>query len=172
MLLLQLLCFLIVGFLLRQLLVLLVLLLLQLLPLLVLLRGQLVLLLLIFLVEPGVPSVGSGSARGRRKFFRVNRRVGVTGVFRAAIIKFSRPRSRSDRRLAMVGGSAQRRILEEVSPYRAARRDNGNTAAAWALRLARAATSSIRPRLWKCLRTTARAVRPSRLRNARNSARC
>ena len=109
--LLHLLCSVIIGFLFRQLLVLLVLLLLKFLPFLVLLRGQLVLLLLVFLVELGVSGIGSSSARGRREFFRVNRRVGVIRVFRAAIVKFSRPRSRSDWGLAMIGGSAQRRVL-------------------------------------------------------------
>src|SRR5579863_3254887 len=105
--LLHLLCFLIIGFLLRQLLVFLVLLLLKFLAFFVLLRGQLVLLLLVFLVELGVPSVGSCWARSRRKFFGVDGRIGVTGsVLRATIVKFSWSGSGSDRGLAMVGGSA------------------------------------------------------------------
>ena len=76
---------------LRQLLMLLVLLRLQFLPFLVLLRGKLVLLLLVFLVQLGVAGVRRSGPLGRRKIFRVHSRVAVSGgVFRAAIIEFSR----------------------------------------------------------------------------------
>src|SRR5580700_2441471 len=95
MLLLHLLSSLIIGFLLRQLL-----------AFLVLLRGQFVLLLLVLLVHLGVPRIGSSRACGRRKIFRVDGRVGVTGVLRAAIVEFSRSGSGRDRGLAMVGRSA------------------------------------------------------------------
>jgi len=106
MLLLHLLSSLIIGFLLRQLLVFFVLLRLQILAFLVLLRGQFVLLLLVLLVHLGVPRIGSSRACGRRKIFRVDGRVGVTGVLRAAIVEFSRSGSGRDRGLAMVGRSA------------------------------------------------------------------
>jgi len=63
---------------------------------------------LILLVQLGVPGVRSRSARGRRKIARVYGRIGVTGgIFRSALVKFSRSGGCGDRGVAMVGGSAQ-----------------------------------------------------------------
>ena len=99
-------------------------------------------------------------------------RYGISGVFLAFSI------------FAIIGGIAatfmietrracwRRCRLELRAPQRAVRRRSGTTGDGCALRLVLAATSSMRPRLSKCLRTTARAARPSRLRSARSSALC
>lgn len=77
---LHLLLFCVISLLLSQPLMVALLLLLEFLPFLILFCTQLFLLLLVFLVELGVPGVGSRRACGRWKFARVDCRAGVSSV--------------------------------------------------------------------------------------------
>ena len=96
-------------------------------PFLVLLRGKLILLLLVFLVQLGVAGVRRSSPLGGRKILRVHSCVAATGgAFRTAIVEFSWSGGSSDRRLAVVGGIPQRRVLTRgvyVRGLRGDRRD-------------------------------------------------